>query len=149
MYGTPLTVNYSATLVQDKQVKMVASSIKATVSEVYGLDGVTIDSSLKMGDPLPSTDLAVIQKTVDSALTGEKGAVISSQSFKDLAKALPGSTGALSGSKVYTMKDGNQYYYEYWLKTDDLQGANKDAKYGDPIIVTYSASLKWIDPKTK
>lgn len=60
MYGTPLTVNYSATLVQDKQVKMVASSIKATVSEVYGLDGVTIDSSLKMGDPLPSTDLAVI-----------------------------------------------------------------------------------------
>ena len=85
-----------------------------------------------MGDSLPSTDLAVIQKAVDSALTGEKGAVISSQSFKDLAKALPGmygSTGALSGSKVYTMKDGNQYHYEYWLKTDDLQGANKDAKF--------------------
>ncbi len=152
MYGTPLTVNYSATLVQDKQVEMATSSVKATVSEVYGLDGVTIDSPLKVGDPLPSTDLAVIQKAVDSALTGEKGAVISSQSFKDLAKALPGtygSTGALSDSKVYTMKDGNQYHYEYWLKTDDLQDANKDAKYGDPINVTYSASLKWINPKTK
>lgn len=151
-YGNVLSVNYSATLVQDKEVEMATSPVKATVVEAYGLDGVTIDSPLKSGDELPSEDLAVIQKAVNSALTGEKGMPISNQSFKDLAKALPGtygSTGALTGSKIYTLKDGNQYQYEYWLKTSDLQGANKDVKYGDPINITYSASLKWIDPKTK
>ena len=131
---------------------MATSPVKATVVEAYGLDGVTIDSPLKSGDELPSEDLAVIQKAVNSALTGEKGMPISNQLFKDLANALPGtygSTGALTGSKIYTLKDGNQYQYEYWLKTSDLQGANKDVKYGDPINITYSASLKWIDPKTK
>ena len=45
------------------------------------------------------------------------------------------------------MADGNQYHYEYWLTSNDVQAANQGAKYGDPINLTYSASLKWIDPK--
>ena len=48
-----------------------------------------------------------------------------------------------------TLKDGNQYHYEYWLTTASLQAANQGAKYGDPINLTYSASLKWIDPSNK
>ena len=50
---------------------------------------------------------------------------------------------------IYTLKDGNQYHYEYWLTTASLQAANQGAKYGDPINLTYSASLKWIDPSNK
>ena len=34
-YGVPLTVNYSATLVADKQVETVTSPVNATVSEVW------------------------------------------------------------------------------------------------------------------
>ena len=151
-YGVPLTVNYSATLVADKQVETVTSPVNATVSEVWGIDGVSIDHPLKTGDSLPAEDLATLQKTVAAALTGEKGTVINAQSFNNLAKVLPGTygtTGALSGQKIYTLKDGNQYHYEYWLTTASLQAANQGAKYGDPINLTYSASLKWIDPSNK
>lgn len=151
-YGVPLTVNYSATLVADRQVETVTSPVNATVSEVWGIDGVSINHPLKTGDSLPAEDLSTLQKTVATALTGEKGTVINTQSFDNLAKVLPGiygTTGALSGQKIYTLKDGNQYHYEYWLTTTSLQAANQDAKYGDPINLTYSASLKWIDPSNK
>lgn len=151
-YGIPLTVNYSATLVADKQVETVTSPVNATVSEVWGIDGVSINHPLKTGNSLPAEDLSALQKTVAAALTGEKGTVINAQSFNNLAKVLPGTygtTGALSGQKIYTLKDGNQYHYEYWLTTASLQAANQGAKYGDPINLTYSASLKWIDPSNK
>ncbi|NMV48557.1 hypothetical protein FOL80_05405 [Lactobacillus reuteri] len=72
---------------------------------------------------MPAEDLSALQKTVAAALTGEKGTVINAQSFNNLAKVLPriyGTTGALSGQKIYRLKDGNQYHYEYWLTTASL-----------------------------
>jgi arabinogalactan endo-1,4-beta-galactosidase len=149
-YGNSLTVNYSGTLVQDKKnVVTVTSPIKATISKVWGIDGVTIDQPLSAGDSLPTEELKQIETAANKALTGNKGEVITSASFTNLSKSLPGVTSALSGTKVYTTADGNQYHYEYWLTTQDIAWANKNAKYGDPINLTYSASLKWIDPKTK
>ena len=148
-YGDPLNVHYSATLTKDDDsTDQVTSSIKATVSKAWGLDGVTIDDPLKVGDSLPADDLAAIQNAVKKTLTGTKGATISSQTFANLQKQLPGVSSGLAGQKVYTV-NGNQYHYVYWIKTSDIQAANKNAKYGDPITLTYSASLKWIDPNNK
>lgn len=148
-YGDPLNINYSATLVKDGNPEdSVTSPIKATVSEVWGLNGVTIADPLAVGDSLPAADLAVIQNAVNKTLTGVKGTAISDQAFDNLQKQLPGVTSGLAGQKIYTV-NGNQYHYVYWLKTSDIKAANKGALYGDPLNLTYSASLKWIDPNNK
>ncbi|MCC4326793.1 glycosyl hydrolase 53 family protein [Limosilactobacillus reuteri] len=146
-YGDTLKVNYTATVVKDKEVQTVTSPVHVTLNKVYGLNDVTIDSPLSVGDSMPAEDLANVQKAVNNVLTGAQGTTINGETFKNLRKAIPGvynATGALEGTKVYTTDTGNHYIYEYWLTTDDLQGANKDAKFGDPINVTYSASLKWV-----
>ena len=150
-YGAALNVDYRAVLVKNPAIDQLATSpVSVKLSKAWGLNGVTITDPLKEGDSIPAADLAKLQQAVAKSLTGEKGTAISDQSFKDLANSLPGSsdeTGALVGTKVYTMADGNQYHYEYWLTSNDVQAANQGAKYGDPINLTYSASLKWIDPK--
>ena len=149
-YGMPLNVNYRAVLVKNpSDDQLTTSQVNAKLSEVWGVDGVTITDPLQKDESVPDVELAKIQQTVAKILTGEKGTVISNQTFKELADSLPGvfgKTGALIGDKVYTTADGNQYHYEYWLTTKDIQAANQGAKYGDPINLTYSASLKWIDP---
>jgi arabinogalactan endo-1,4-beta-galactosidase len=146
-YGTSLRAHYRAVLVANpSEDQLATSTVNVKLSETWGLDGVTIDDPLKANDDMPADELATVQKAVKDILTGEKGTAISAQAFQNLTNALPGVTGPLVGSKVYTMADGNQYHYEYWLTTKDVQAANQGAKYGDPINLTYSASLKWIDP---
>lgn len=146
-YGETLKVNYTATLVKDKEVSTVTSPVHVTLNKVYGLNNVTIDSPLTVGESMPTEDLANVQKAVNNVLTGARGTTISGETFKNLQKAIPrvyNATGALEGTKVYTTNTGDHYIYEYWQTTDDIQGANKNAKFGDPINVTYSASLKWV-----
>ena len=79
-----------------------------------------------------------------SYLTGTKGTAISSSTWDKIKTAF--NTG-VNGNTVYTVaftSNKSTYRYVYYLDGTDLESLNKDAKYGDPIKLNVSASLKWI-----
>ena len=144
-YGSPITVNYTATLVKDEKViEKASSTVEATATTVWGLDNVTIDSPMTVGQKLSAEDTALIEKAVAQYLTGEKGTEISADSFTKLAEAV---NAGIASSKEYQVKftDATSvYHYVYYLDGTDLAALNKGAKYGDPIKINVSASLKWV-----
>lgn len=76
-------------------------------------------------------------KDIEEALTGEKGKEVSESTVNDVKGLLPKE---VKGNKIYTTADGNQYYYDFWLASVETS----NARYGEPIIVNYTASLKWL-----
>ena len=144
-YGSPITVNYTATLVKDEKViEKASSTVEATATTVWGLDNVTIDSPMTVGQKLSAEDTALIEKAAAQYLTGEKGTEISADSFTKLAEAV---NAGIASSKEYQVKftDATSvYHYVYYLDGTDLAALNKGAKYGDPIKINVSASLKWV-----
>lgn len=144
-YGSPITVNYTATLVKDEKViEKATSTVEATATTVWGLDNVTIDSPMTVGQKLSAEDTALIEKAAAQYLTGEKGTEISADSFAKIAEAI---NAGIASSKEYQVKftDATSvYHYVYYLDGADLAALNKGAKYGDPIKINVSASLKWV-----
>ena len=144
-YGSPITVNYTATLVKDKKViEKASSTVEATATTVWGLDNVTIDSPMTVGQKLSAEDTALIEKAAAQYLTGEKGTEISADNFTKLAAVI---NEGIASSKEYQVKftDATSvYHYVYYLDGTDLAALNKGAKYGDPIKINVSASLKWV-----
>ncbi|MCT4391771.1 hypothetical protein EFM15_04810 [Lactobacillus delbrueckii] len=144
-YGSPITVNYTATLVKDEKViEKASSTVEATATTVWGLDNVTIDSPMTVGQKLSAEDTALIEKAAAQYLTGEKGTEISADSFAKLAEAI---NAGIASSKEYQVKftaATSVYHYVYYLDGTDLAALNKGSKYGDPIKINVSASLKWV-----
>ena len=54
----------------------------------------------------------------------------------------------VNGNDVFTVTfdrgSKSTYHYVYYLDGSDLAALNKDAKYGDPVKLNLTASLKWI-----
>ncbi|MCQ2569874.1 MAG: hypothetical protein MJ139_03090, partial [Limosilactobacillus sp.] len=95
-----------------------------------------------VGDTLTDQDIDLAQintKTLQTLLTGTKGETVTA-SYDQIKGLLPGATAALVGTKDYVTADGNHYRYEFWLKGLNQAGL----KYGDPLVLSYSASLKWL-----
>lgn len=144
-YGDPVKINYTATLIkEDPKEVSVTSTVTPALTKVWGLDGVTIDKPLTAGAALLAEDAKSIQALVASYLTGTKGTAISSSTWDKIKTAF--NTG-VNGNTVYTVaftSNKSTYRYVYYLDGTDLESLNKDAKYGDPIKLNVSASLKWI-----
>ncbi|WP_244661447.1 glycosyl hydrolase 53 family protein, partial [Lactobacillus nasalidis] len=145
-YGDALTANYTATLVKDKQDSVSAtSSAQPSLTQVWGLDGVTIDKPLAAGSALPEADVTTINSLLASSLTGEKGEAIPASAWDKVKSAL---AAGVNGNDVFTVTfdsgSKSTYRYVYYLDTTDLADLNKDAKYGDPVKLNLTASLKWI-----
>lgn len=142
-YGQPLTAQYSATVVVDAEpnVATATSPVKVQISEVWNtVAGKDIDISnpLTVGSTLNGNDadLSKVDSTaVKDKLTGPKGNEIPVATLNTVKGLLPEK---LEGTKDYKTADGNHYHYEFWIKSID-----GNAKYGDPVTVNYSASLKW------
>ncbi|MCR5970684.1 hypothetical protein DS743_02210 [Lactobacillus leichmannii] len=115
-YGSPITVNYTATLVKDEKViEKASSTVEATATTVWGLDNVTIDSPMTVGQKLSAEDTALIEKAAAQYLTGEKGAEISADNFAKIAEAV---NAGITSSKEYQVKftaATSVYHYVYYL----------------------------------
>ena len=132
------------------------STIKATVEDVYKHSGVIVDvnNGLQKNQTVDSSDTGDLTTGITTLLTGPKGKEISQDVLEAIYASLPGNSSALIGIKNY--KNGNDnYHYEYWLegqsandKLNNFLSANKNVKYGDPIVVNYSATLTYGDAKT-
>lgn len=145
-YGDALTANYTATLIKDKQNSVSATSSAApALTKVWGLDGVTIDKPLTAGAVLPEADVKTINGLLASSLTGEKGMAIPSSAWDKVKSAF---ANGVNGNDVFTVTfdrgSKSTYHYVYYLDGSDLAALNKDAKYGDPVKLNLTASLKWI-----
>lgn len=146
-YGQPLIANYSATVVVDSEpgTQVVTSPLQIKISQVWNTvnnEEIKIDNPLKQGDLITDkSDNAfsgiLNSKDIKEALTGEKGKEVSESTVNDVKSLLPKE---VKGSKTYTTADGNQYYYDFWLASVETSNVN----YGEPIIVNYTASLKWL-----
>ena len=91
----------------------------------------------------------MVNDKVKKLLTGPEGSNIDTETLNQIADALPGVNEALIGTRTYTDANGKKYHYEYWLegqslsdKEWQLNNANKSAKYGNTIVLPYSATLK-------
>lgn len=146
-YGQPLIANYSATVVVDSEpgTQVVTSPLQIKISQIWNTvnnEEIKIDNPLKQGDLITDkSDNAfsgiLNSKDIKEALTGEKGKEVSESTVNDVKSLLPKE---VKGSKTYTTADGNQYYYDFWLASVETSNVN----YGEPIIVNYTASLKWL-----
>ena len=146
-YGQPLIANYSATVVVDSEpgTQVATSPLQIKISQVWNTvnnEEIKIDNPLKQGDLITDkSDDAfssiLNSKDIEEALTGEKGKEVSESTVNDVKGLLPKE---VKGNKTYTTADGNQYYYDFWLASVETN----NAKYGEPIIVNYTASLKWL-----
>ena len=146
-YGQPLIANYSATVVVDSEpgTQVVTSPLQIKISQVWNTvnnEKIKIDNPLKQGDLITDkSDNAfsgiLNSKDIKEALTGEKGKEVSESTVNDVKSLLPKE---VKGSKTYITADGNQYYYDFWLASVETSNVN----YGEPIIVNYTASLKWL-----
>ena len=146
-YGQPLIANYSATVVVDSEpgTQVVTSPLQIKISQIWNTvnnEEIKIDNPLKQGDLITDkSDDAfssiLNSKDIEEALTGEKGKEVSESTVNDVKGLLPKE---VKGNKTYTTADGNQYYYDFWLASVETN----NAKYGEPIIVNYTASLKWL-----
>ena len=146
-YGQPLIANYSATVVVDSEpgTQVATSPLQIKISQVWNTvnnEEIKIDNPLKQGDLITDkSDDAfssiLNSKDIEEALTGEKGKEVSESTVNDVKGLLPKE---VKGSKTYTTADGNQYYYDFWLASVETSNVN----YGEPIIVNYTASLKWL-----
>ena len=146
-YGQPLIANYSATVVVDSEpgTQVATSPLQIKISQVWNTvnnEEIKIDNPLKQGDLITDkSDNAfsgiLNSKDIKEALTGEKGKDVSESTVNDVKGLLPKE---VKGSKTYTTADGNQYYYDFWLASVETSNVN----YGEPIIVNYTASLKWL-----
>ena len=105
--------------------------------------------ALSDGDTVDVKDVEPVETAASArALTGEKGASISEDALNQAVTTFAGYASALKGTRTYTDASGKQYHYEYWLagqtlsdKQWQLNNANKDARYGQPITVVYEATL--------
>ena len=146
-YGQPLIANYSATVVVDSEpgTQVATSPLQIKISQVWNTvnnEEIKIDNPLKQGDLITDkSDDAfssiLNSKDIEEALTGEKGKEVSESTVNDVKGLLPKE---VKGNKIYTTADGNQYYYDFWLASVETS----NARYGEPIIVNYTASLKWL-----
>lgn len=146
-YGQPLVANYSATVVVDSEpgTQVATSPLQIKISQVWNTvnnEEIKIDNPLKQGDLITDkSDDAfssiLNSKDIEEALTGEKGKEVSESTVNDVKGLLPKE---VKGNKIYTTADGNQYYYDFWLASVETS----NARYGEPIIVNYTASLKWL-----
>ncbi len=146
-YGQPLVANYSATVVVDSEpgTQVATSPLQIKISQVWNTvnnEEIKIDNPLKQGDLITDkSDNAfsgiLNSKDIKEALTGEKGKEVSESTVNDVKGLLPKE---VKGNKTYTTADGNQYYYDFWLASVETSNAS----YGEPIIVNYTASLKWL-----
>ncbi|MFR0608525.1 glycosyl hydrolase 53 family protein [Limosilactobacillus balticus] len=146
-YGQPLVANYSATVVVDSEpgTQVATSPLQIKISQVWNTvnnEEIKIDNPLKQGDLITDkSDDAfssiLNSKDIEEALTGEKGKEVSESTVNDVKGLLPKE---VKGNKTYTTADGNQYYYDFWLASVETSNAS----YGEPVIVNYTASLKWL-----
>ncbi len=146
-YGQPLIANYSATVVVDSEpgTQVATSPLQIKISQVWNTvnnEEIKIDNPLKQGDLITDkSDDAfsgiLNSKDIKEDLTGEKGKEVSESTVNNVKSLLPKE---VKGSKTYTTADGNQYYYDFWLASVETSNVN----YGEPIILNYTASLKWL-----
>ena len=138
--------------------ELADSALTANVSEVYTAPGVNTQAhdGLRSGDTISASELGNTFKVSPSLLNGVKGQKIGEQNLKMIFSSLPGNETGLEGQKLYKGTDGNDYHYVFWLndtfagqkvgKQEAFLAANKDAVYGDPLKVSYSATLTWGAP---
>ena len=162
-YGGNLTVRVNATLKLVKAaekpaepskpaepvVKQATSSVGSIkVYKAWNSAG-EVKGALSDGDTVDVKDVEPVETAASArALTGEKGASISEDALNQAVTTFAGYASALKGTRTYTDASGKQYHYEYWLagqtlsdKQWQLNNANKDARYGQPITVVYEATL--------
>ena len=138
--------------------EMVDSTLTASLSDVYKAPGVNaqVNDDLQVGDTISTDELGNTFKVSPNLLNGVKGQKISEQNLKLIFSSLPGNESGLEGQKLYKGTDGNEYHYVFWLndtfagqkvgKQEAFLAANKDAVYGEPLKVSYSATLTWGAP---
>lgn len=138
--------------------ELADSALTANVSEVYTAPGVNTQAhdGLRSGDTISASELGNTFKVSPNLLNGVKGQKIGEQNLKLIFSSLPGNETGLEGQKLYKGTDGNDYHYVFWLndtfagqkvgKQEAFLAANKDAVYGDPLKVSYSATLTWGAP---
>ncbi|MBU5280017.1 glycosyl hydrolase 53 family protein [Ligilactobacillus animalis] len=138
--------------------EMADSTLTAKVSDVYTAPGVNAQASdgLQAGETISAGELGNTFKVSPSLLNGVKGQKIGEQNLKLIFSSLPGNESGLEGQKLYKGTDGNDYHYVFWLndifagqkvgKQEAFLAANKDAVYGEPLQVSYSATLTWGAP---
>ena len=137
----------------------VRSKVAPMLSESWNAPGVnvTLDNGLKVGRTFGKEDVGNLNNLADTfMLKGRKGELIGAKNLKEIFKNLSGRSGALIGTKNYYV--GNDpYHYEFWLygqsmkdKEYNFEQANLDTKYGDDLLIPYSATLFYgIAPGTK
>lgn len=128
------------------------SSVEIKITDAYKNAGVNVDvdNGIKKGDMLSSSDFGNAFAKIDSkSLSGKSGETISEDVLKLIFASLPGNTSALEGNKNY-YNNNDAYHYQFWLqgqtpdqKQDNFLNVNKGVKYGDKIILPYSATLVW------
>ena len=138
--------------------ELADSALTANVSEVYTAPGVNTQAhdGLRSGDTISASELGNTFKVSPSLLNGVKGQKIGEQNLKLIFSSLPGNETGLEGQKLYKGTDRNDYHYVFWLndtfagqkvgKQEAFLVANKDVVYGDPLKVSYSATLTWGAP---
>ena len=138
--------------------EMADSTLTAKVSDVYTAPGVNAQASdgLQAGETISAGELGNTFKVSPSLLNGVKGQKIGEQNLKLIFSSLPGNESGLEGQKLYKGTDGNDYHYVFWLndtfagqkvgKQEAFLAANKDTVYGEPLQVSYSATLTWGAP---
>lgn len=155
-YGENLTIHYTATLVFDKYSsnakptgETVTSPVTIQINDAWNDDG-DVPNPIDKGATVSLNDVStVVNDKVKKLLTGPEGSNIDTETLNQIADALPGVNEALIGTRTYTDANGKKYHYEYWLegqslsdKEWQLNNANKSAKYGNTIVLPYSATLK-------
>ena len=128
------------------------SSVEIKITDAYKNAGINVDvdNGIKKGDILSSSDFGNAFAKIDSkSLSGKSGETINEDVLKHIFASLPGNTSALEGNKNY-YNNNDAYHYQFWLqgqtpdqKQDNFLNVNKGVKYGDKIILPYSATLVW------
>lgn len=144
---------------QATPIQQASSTLKPTFSQVFKHAGVNVDvtGGLNAGQALPDKDQALLTQNtgMDILLKGPAGTVISQDVLKAIFAGLPGNGSndqPLIGQQIFHHGQ-DSYHYEYWLtgnsndeKLQNFLKANEGAKYGNPLKVSYTATLTWGAP---
>ncbi|WEV71433.1 glycosyl hydrolase 53 family protein [Lactobacillus sp. ESL0785] len=131
---------------------MVASDVQPIVVKVYKNSGINVDvtDGLQENQKLTAVDVGSLTNLADPfLLNGPKGQLIGEANLKKIFATLPGRNGKFVGIKNY-FNGNDAYHYELWLQGQNLDQkqynfihANENTKYGDPLVIPYTATLVW------
>ena len=157
--GYPLQslMMYKGFLTGYETPKQVSSAVTFKVTKVWD-NNVVVKNALVAGSEVKSTEtLNAITDVAAKNLTGVEKNTFNQATLEDIAKGLGGISSALVGNKTYYASNGDAYHYEFWLsegtspeqKEWNFYNDNRNAKYGDTLVVNVEATLVWGAAPTK